>query len=199
MIIGIDYSLNSTGLTFLHNQKYKFFNIRSVNKEKNDEYINGIYTKYFVKNPTKDLTYSNKEVVKLNNILAMNDLVSNIIINQLIDIISSEITINIEGFSYGGSGNSMLDVAGGQYLLRAFLNRYGFNVFTPGQVKKIAGGGRFKKEDMINSFKNEIGDFVMGTDLYEILNNGGCLTKQGNYVKGVDDVVDSYFLTKIQT
>lgn len=171
--IGIDPSLNSTGLCFLYydgDEKLKeYFAITKPNKltkkekEFDDKYLFFDYWVYD-KDDLKDIEDNiTKELIKTNNYIRNADKIIEIIkqnTNQ-----NDTVYIVQEAISYGSSmrTKSVFDLAGLNYILRYILiylkSRY-YNYDTkiafipPTQIKKFAtGSGNCSKDTIINAFK----------------------------------------------
>lgn len=129
--------------------------------------------------------------------------ISNLITNSLVTFFgAANVHISLEGFSYGSTGNSFIDIVQYNSFLRsALLEIYGsdkISIFQPSHVKKLAGKGNANKHFMIKAFQDDV---LNDEDLRK--------TKLWKYVQGkdfsekipkpLDDLVDSYFILKSQT
>lgn len=192
IFIGIDQSINSTGITiqkFEDNKKVdkQFYIIKGNKLTKKESDIDLDCFNYIVydKKEKKNSTNNNEfERFKLEN--AIN--ISNIIIDLIVDSIKNKLDkvyIALEGISFQSSQTkSLIDLAGLSYIIRysiyKFFESHQDNVgelivFTPGEIKKFAtGNGTAKKESMIALFKN--------------LNN------QLSIINKIDDLADSYWI-----
>jgi hypothetical protein len=115
---------------------------------------------------------------------------------------ATNVHVSLEGFSYGSTGNSFIDIVQYNSFLRsALLEIYGsekISIFQPSHVKKLAGKGNANKHFMIKAFQDDV---LNDEDLRK--------TKLWKYVQGkdfsekipkpLDDLVDSYFILKSQT
>lgn len=102
--------------------------------------------------------------------------------------------VGIEGFSYGSSGNSFIDIVGYGYAVRiALIEKYGaekFSVFSPGNVKKTAGKGNANKELVQQFFLQKEDSDLNKTKFWQNLKS-----RQIDIAKKpVDDLVDAYFV-----
>lgn len=174
VFIGIDPSLNSTGICILKydengNKIKEYFGITKPNKltkkeqESQDKYLFFDYHIYD-KKELKDIEDTHiKEVEKTINYF--NNASSTIkIITENTDRYDDVYVVQ-EGISYGSSirTKSVFDLAGLNYILRLQLARLGKHKFDKGlnaafipptEIKKFATGcGNCKKEVMINQFK----------------------------------------------
>ncbi len=212
--IGIDFSLNSPAVCIKnHEGKYvfiSFFNFGDriwddtkkmpkafeVHKELiDDRTILGF--PYF-RNVMAD-SFLVREREKLEDCKSIADLIS----NSLITFFGTDDThVSLEGFSYGSTGNSFIDIVQYNSFLRAaLLNTYGsekISIFQPSHVKKLAGKGNANKHFMIKAFQDDV---LNDKDLRN--------TKLWKYVQGkdysqkipkpLDDLVDAYFILNSQT
>ena len=176
--IGIDPSLNSTGICINNDGKCKYFIITSKMTKKMKEFSND-YIKYlpFDKQDTnkKLNTYAEVEFNKANNIYC--------ICEHIREIISyfPDCHVYMEGVSYGSLGSAALvDLAGLNFAIRNVLiaNKIDFTIVTPGQNKKFATGlGNAEKDLMIHSW------LMIEKHLKDIKD-----------IK-IDDLADAYFLS----
>lgn len=153
-ILGIDPSLNSTGICLVEDGKApKYFLIVSTNKyksKKTQDFISGFKHKrlsVFLYNTQEPLTnsYSDKETAKTYNIISIKNALQNIIKKCKPD------AAIMEGVSYGSSG-AVADLAGLNYLFRSILYDCSvpLTVVSPNENKKNAtGNGAANKEEMI--------------------------------------------------
>jgi Holliday junction resolvasome RuvABC endonuclease subunit len=195
LFIGIDPSLNSTGLCFQtyddnENKIYeKFFIIKPeklTKKEQKaqDENDNFEYVIY----PKTDLSEYNDnnhlhEYHKTLNMISLIDAIYNTIINvmqQYIDDEYFESFIVMEGISYGSSirTKSVFDLAGLNYLIRYKLikvfNHTKFTIVPPSELKKFTTGkGNANKDTIVT--------------LFQLLYPNLTLPK-------LDDIADAYFM-----
>ena len=194
MFIGIDPSLNSTGLCFqLYDDKdkiyEKFYIVKPdklTKKEKTSsesilvfDYV--IYDKY-------DLTKYNDnnhlhEYYKTLNMICLIDKIYDTILCEIekINDIGFKAFIVMEGISYGSRGSAALaDLAGLNFAIRMTIlgeSEMNFNIIAPTSVKKFAvGNGGVEKDVMIASWKKLDKNI---SDITEIK---------------LDDLADSFFI-----
>lgn len=177
--IGIDPSINSTGIC-VNFGEYNFYYIISskmTKKMKEFKHSNITYLPYD-KLDTKLGDYSDKENSKFSNICS--------ICNKIYDIISSidplnEIEVFMEGVSYGSIGSAALvDLCFLNSAIRMTLKKLGvkFTIVSPTSLKKFAcSNGQADKEVMIDAWKR------LDKNISNITN-----------IK-IDDLADSYFLS----
>lgn len=110
-----------------------------------------------------------------------------------------DVVIAQEGFSYNSKGSSILDLAGYKYILMAALMKYipisNMYTYAPITVKKTADCAKkgMGKDEMIDAFKKLSPDTCFKRILVE---SPHLLRKKVNFVECVDDIVDSYWVTK---
>lgn len=124
--------------------------------------------------------------------------IANLIIDHIKDIHSdNKVKIALEGFSYGSSGNSFIDIIQYNTFLRSMLlHTYDIDyvyIMQPSHVKKLAGKGNANKHYMVKAFQDNV---LNDPDLEK--------TKLWNWVKDkdysekipkpIDDLIDAYFI-----
>jgi hypothetical protein len=130
--------------------------------------------------------YTELEVWKIGDA----SLLADTIISNLPDQIDM---IGMEGFSYGSKGNSGLDIAGYAYCLRkSIFEKYGSSkmcIFSPGNVKKVAGKGNAGKDEIMNFFLSCEDEDLRKNDFWKGIYEG-----EIQKAKPVDDLVDAYYV-----
>ena len=190
VFIGIDPSINSTGLTILKYDQNKlsnqyFFIIKPNKLTKKESNINIdnfqyiIYEKIDI-NMYKSIDSHFSENNKTLNMINIAESIFNIINNYTSE--DDNIYISMEGISYGSSNKtkSIYDLAGLNYLIRYLIIKSGhikLFICPPQEIKKFASGkGNANKEILISSFIIIFPEFQQLTKL--------------------DDLVDSYYMAK---
>jgi len=196
--IGFDFSCNKTACCILKNNEYifKFWPLELDDKSVKKLIEADIYV--YNRSRLKQGTTSSE---KFRWHIAMGADLCDKIISKLVPIINDEkVNIAFEGSSFGSSGDAALQLAGYRYLLVKELGElYGLeNIYTyaPLTIKSMAGCATKDKRGklaMINAFaeqdiKHKFKDILK--------NNSMLLKKKTNFVPGVDDLVDSYFILK---
>ena len=180
LIIGIDPSINSTGICVRNpntgESKYYIITSKMTKKMKlfDNQYI--MFLPYD-KQDVKDEDYSKKENLKFLNIVN--------ICSRLISIIDSlsdfELEAYMEGVSYGSVGSAALvDLSFLNSALRmTLINRsVPFTIVSPTSLKKFAcANGQADKNLMIDAWKRMDKNIANITDIK------------------IDDLADSYFLS----
>lgn len=216
-IIGIDLSITSTGMTILdvENKKYTFFNFPGMEQGKNISYKshakaianNGDffsdivlvpYTRYKqAKKDSKEYDYIIEQRLKIKEAMNLTGTIVGTIKEHTEP--DSEISIAIEGFSYGSQSSSYIDLIMYQSVARAVLvATFGencLNIISPSDNKKFfSSKGNANKALMIKSFIDQHvkDDIVVETSLYKYAKNERI--DEAKDPKPIDDIVDSYAL-----
>jgi hypothetical protein len=142
-LIGIDISIDSTGVSILKNDEIKLFNFSTKKKDyiwikKTLNYINYDFISYNYKNID---TYSEKELMKLREF----DNVSTLIVNKIIENIDTDqkTIIAIEGYNFGFNqqSNSIIDIVTLSTLIRKKLlvihNLENIIIWSPKNIKSM--------------------------------------------------------------
>lgn len=176
VFIGIDPSINSTGMTIRTDTGFcRFFIIKGdklTKKEKNAQSDNSEIFEYclYQKENVKDTNNAHeRELAKAHNLSTIADTIYNIIEELLqkfrkTSIIDS-VTICMEGISYGSIHSAaVMDLAGLNYLIRDRLHHHTvvgtLLVTPPAEVKRFyTGSGNANKQLMISTFKGSFPDF----------------------------------------
>ena len=176
VFIGIDPSINSTGMTIRTDTGFcRFFIIKGdklTKKEKNAQSNNSEIFEYclYQKENVKDTNNAHeRELAKAHNLSTIADTIYNIIEELLqkfrkTSIIDS-VTICMEGISYGSIHSAaVMDLAGLNYLIRDRLHHHTIVgtllVTPPAEVKRFyTGSGNANKQLMISTFKGSFPDF----------------------------------------
>jgi len=208
-LIGIDFSINSPGMCILRNNDYNFFGGYRENKKlrkKEQLFFNKAISNeipkfeiFKIPELVVEENYFQQEIINLKDAANLAKLVVNIIDNLNIDKKAS--IIGIEGFSYNSQGAFVSKMYGYGYILRYILYERGYNfkIVSPTSVKKTAGKGSFKKEQMIEAFlNNNLNDNILNlNNLYnQIINNIEIFKDNKTFYKPLEDVIDAYWILK---
>lgn len=176
-IIGIDPSINSTGISIkFDNNTYIYYIISSKMTRKMEsfshKYVNILK---YEKQDIKNLDYSNKEIEKTHNFMRLIDKIQSIIDEY------KPGHVVMEGISYGSiSGSSLVDLAGINFLIRSICIKSGIpiTIVSPTSLKKfVCANGQADKDVIIDSWKK------MDKNISDIKD-----------IK-IDDLADAYFLS----
>lgn len=176
VFIGIDPSINSTGMTIRTDTGFcRFFIIKGdklTKKEKNAQSDNSEIFEYclYQKENVKDTNNAHeRELAKAHNLSTIADTIYNIIEELLQQLRKTgtidSVTICMEGISYGSIHSAaVMDLAGLNYLIRDRLHHHtvvGTLLITPpAEVKRFyTGSGNANKQLMISTFKGSFPDF----------------------------------------
>lgn len=176
VFIGIDPSINSTGMTIRTDTGYcRFFIIKGdklTKKEKNAQLDNSEIFEYclYQKENVKDTNNAHeRELAKAHNLSTIADTIYNIIEELLQQFRKTSsidsVTICMEGISYGSIHSAaVMDLAGLNYLIRDRLHHHTvvgtLLVTPPAEIKRFyTGSGNANKQLMISTFKGSFPDF----------------------------------------
>ena len=176
VFIGIDPSINSTGMTIRTDTGFcRFFIIKGdklTKKEKNAQSANFEIFEYclYQKENVKDTNNAHeRELAKAHNLSTIADTIYNIIEELLQQFRKTStidsVTICMEGISYGSIHSAaVMDLAGLNYLIRDRLHHHTvvgtLLVTPPAEVKRFyTGSGNANKQLMISTFKGSFPDF----------------------------------------
>ena len=176
VFIGIDPSINSTGMTIRNDTGYcRFFIIKGdtlTKKEKNAQSDNSEIFEYclYQKENVKDTNNAHeRELAKAHNLSTIADTIYNIIEELLQQFKKTNsidsITICMAGISYGSIHSAaVMDLAGLNYLIRDRLHHHTvvgtLLVTPPAEIKRFyTGSGNANKQLMISTFKGSFPDF----------------------------------------
>lgn len=200
--IGIDPSINSTGLVIRAGNIAKFYIFKGNTHEllKNGEEKNPLtkaeraaqeagHVRYMLydKYPTsKEYTSEENEYRKTVSFINLVSIISDVIHTELSSYMLQvdsrpEITVAIEGISYGSASHTtaVFDLAGLNYMIRmtvfATCPNASIKICTPAHLKKYTTGmGNANKDLMINAFRTICPEID---------------------VPKIDDIADAYFLS----
>lgn len=194
LFIGIDESINSTGITIEKFQDSQLIDVKFyiVHDEKltrqetivNDSIDNFKYLTYKKYNKKDASDNSTIELFKLKNNIQIAERIIEIIKKSINDKLD-HVYIAMEGTSFGSSNtNSLVELGGLSFLIRYFVYRFfednenhlgGMMIFSPKEIKKFATGNGNANKDMM-------------TNLYTKL------FPKMKQIKKNDDIADSYWI-----
>lgn len=193
VFIGIDPSINSTGMTIRTDTGFcRFFIIKGdklTKKEKNAQLNNYEIFEYclYQKENVKDTNNAHeRELAKAHNLSTIADTIYNIIEELLQQFRKTStvdsVTICMEGISYGSIHSAaVMDLAGLNYLIRDRLHHHTvvgtLLVTPPAEIKKFfTGNGVANKQLMVTAFSGSFPDLLLPK---------------------IDDIADSYAASKL--
>lgn len=222
-LIGIDASIDSTGMSIFRGDELILFNFTTMKRnvlwiKRMMEYVDFEFVNYTYKSIEN---YTEKEIMKLREFNYVTDLIINKIIGNIEK--NEKTIIAIEGYNYGlKNTNSIVDIVSFSTLLRFKLlgisnlekiiivspksvkkeiaeKSYGFSLTKNGKKninKNFEGtsGGNFDKKDILMALLN----MNVENKLTNMLNKyKEDLIKLKNVPKGIDDVIDSFFIASL--
>lgn len=197
IIVGIDMSKNSPGVCIRRDSSLEFLSFLrgkdsgKISKKDEDHFILldscGVKVYHYNFMQPVGMEYSDSESWKAQDASRYAEW----IVSHLPEKIDF---VGIEGFSYGSSGNSFIDIVGYGYAVRmALIKKYGaekFSVFSPGNVKKTAGKGNANKEAIMQFFLDSKSEDLQATEFWKKLSSG----ELDKSKKPVDDMVDGFYV-----
>jgi len=204
-ILGIDFSLTSTAVTLKNSTEYVFYTFARENVVKADCATSLKNAGVAVHLVPPEAALPKKATIAARERSSLED--AYVLINKIVDqfkYLHDPITAyGIEGFSFGSTGNRLAQIAGYQWALRWEMRNLGmtsdnFWVFSPMTIKALAGNGHFKKEQMIEAFVNSDDPLLQENPFWLALKNNPeqFQTKRGNWLKPIDDIIDSYWVLR---
>lgn len=206
--IGIDFSLTSPAFCVFKNRKYSWGSLtrtgrtpESLKKSKDKPYaiLDGDpdIDLFFLTKKEMPEEYSARERVKIDY---FQDIVD-VFWYHIEPFIEGEVKIAMEGLSFASNGNALIDISMATALIRKkIVDKIGsksFYVFPPTAIKKFAGKGNFKKDEMYYSLIQKApeagGNFTDFTDVID-RNSSSWITKSKQVNKPIDDLVDASWI-----
>ena len=204
VFIGIDPSINSTGMTIRTDTGFcRFFIIKGdklTKKEKNAQSANFENFEYclYQKENVKDTNNAHeRELAKAHNLSTIADTIYNIIEELLQKFRKTStidsVTICMEGISYGSIHSAaVMDLAGLNYLIRDRLHHHTvvgtLLVTPPAEVKRFyTGSGNANKQLMISTFKGSFPDFDL-PKIDDVCDSEGMAKYARDWFKRIDNV-----------
>ena len=192
LYVGIDPSINSTGITIARYEnnvevEVKFYIIKNGKLTKRESAANDSIDnfEYIIYNKI-DLTQFKDdnhvfEYYKTKNMVEVVNTIYDLILNE-VKKYTSAVNVVIEGISYGSSirTKSVFDLAGLNYMIRyklitSDIQHLNLSIATPSNIKKYATGkGNANKESIMTIFKY----------IFPEMQN----------IPKLDDIADSYFM-----
>lgn len=192
LYVGIDPSINSTGITIARYEnnvevEIKFYIIKNGKLTKRESAANDSIDnfEYIIYNKI-DLTQFKDdnhvfEYYKTKNMVEVANTIYDLILNE-VKKYTSAVNVVIEGISYGSSirTKSVFDLAGLNYMIRyklitSDIQHLNLSIATPSNIKKYATGkGNANKESIMTIFKY----------IFPEMQN----------IPKLDDIADSYFM-----
>lgn len=197
IFVGIDQSINSTGVTVQYNDKENFYIIKGTKLTAKEQKAHTTYNNFdyvlYDKEDVKDAKNNHEaEITKTNNLINISRTIIGIISSYVKQYKECNVYVCMEGISYqSAQTKSIMDLAGLNYIIRYDLLRYFTSikesidrikeyklvVATPGEIKKFASGnGSAKKEIMIKLFETSHPNLYL--------------------IPKIDDIADSFWMSE---
>lgn len=202
--IGIDFSLTSPGICIFKDEYHfiSLFDTSSVKDwEKSKKFethrnLSTIIQTIPYRRIIQEGDYNLSEGLKMTNARILAERIV-IILSDIVK--GDDVTIGIEGFSFGSKSSSYIDLVMYQTILRVrLIEEFGevLVVLSPSHIKKsFTGKGNANKELMINAFiSNRLEDEELtNCDFWKF-----CSSNKLDYkdIKPIDDLVDSFAILK---
>jgi hypothetical protein len=206
--IGIDFSLTSPAFCVLKGGKYSWGSLtrtdrtaESLRKSKDKPYAilegDTSIDLFFLTKKEMPAEYSAKERVKIDYFQEVVDSLW----SHIEPFLGGDVKIAIEGLSFSSNGNALIDISMATALIRKKIvdtvGSQNFYVFPPTAIKKFAGKGNFKKDEMYHSLIQKApeagGDFSHFTDIIS-KHADSWITKSKQVNKPIDDLVDASWI-----
>ena len=207
--VTIDFSLNSPGICiYTEDSKYNFIGYLkpktgTKKEQRMQEELNMLDDVQMSYQPdwTNNEAYSKSEMIKVQRHMKTAD----DIINFIIGVTNSkeQYVIAFEGSSYGSSAgtNNIIDMAAGAAILKmelmSRLEVLDILTVAPSTIKKHAGHGRMKKDQLWLKFLENVLDdsSLENSELYKYCKDN--IGEVKRVPKPLDDLVDAYFLNHL--
>ena len=206
--IGIDFSLTSPAFCVSKDGKYSWGSLtrtdrtsESLKKSKDKPYavLDGDpdIDLFFLTKKEMPEECSARERVKIDY---FQDIVD-VFWYHIQPFLGGDVKIAMEGLSFASNGNALIDISMATALIRKkivdSIGSQNFSVFPPTAIKKFAGKGNFKKDDMYHSLVQKApevgGNFTDFTDVISKYSSSW-ITKSKQVNKPVDDLVDASWI-----
>ena len=209
--LAFDFSMNKPAATIYHNKHFYFWFWPLNLPKKNCD----LYAKYGVYVTSRNLPEIKSKSIESSKLALIHTIrsteLANLIIEQLDEFFETKfgfknndeysLYVCSEGLSFASSGDATLNLATYKgVLLSKIYEHYGDNLkriytYAPNTLKSTAGCAtkekRKDKNNMIEAFMKE----PINNSFKSALINKELYAKT-NYLKGVDDIVDSYWALK---
>jgi hypothetical protein len=203
--IGIDFSLNSPAFCIITEKETMWGSLtrtdrtsESLKKSKDKPYaiLDGFeqFDLFFLDKKELPDDYSQKERVKIAYFQELVEVFWNKILSH-VDVTNAYVAM--EGLSFMSAGNALIDISMATALIRKkiidSIDSERFHVFSPTEIKKFAGKGNFKKDEMYDSLVASK-RIPLLCDILE-KNRNNWITPSLQINKPVDDLVDATWIS----
>lgn len=206
--VTIDFSLNSPGICVYSGNKYYFIGYLkpktgTKKEQKMQEELNLLKDTQISHQPdwTNNENYSKSEMIKIQRHMKTADDIINFILS--VTETKKQYVVAFEGSSYGSSAgtNNIIDMAAGAAILKmemmSRLEVLDMMTIAPSTIKKHAGNGRLKKDQLWLKF---LENCLEDPELHSSALLKYCKEEIGEVKKvpkPMDDLVDAYFLNHL--
>ena len=206
--IGIDFSLTSPAFCVLKDGEYSWGSLtrtdrttESLRKSKDKPYAilagDPSIDLFFLAKKEMPVEYSAKERVKIDYFQEVVDSLW----SHIEPFLGEDVKIAIEGLSFSSNGNALIDISMATALIRKkivdTIGSQNFYVFPPTAIKKFAGKGNLKKDEMLHSLVGRGpsvgGNFTHFTDILS-KHSESWITNAKQVNKPIDDLVDASWI-----
>ena len=206
--IGIDFSLTSPAFCVLKDGEYSWGSLtrtdrtaESLRKSKDKPYAilegDPSIDLFFLAKKEMPEEYSAKERVKIDYFQEVVDSLW----SHIEPFLGEDVKIAIEGLSFSSNGNALIDISMATALIRKkivdTIGSQNFYVFPPTAIKKFAGKGNLKKDEMYHALVKKSpeigGNFSHFTDIISA-HSSSWITKSNQVNKPIDDLVDASWI-----
>ena len=206
--IGIDFSLTSPAFCVFKDGRYNWGSLtrtdrtaESLRKSKDKPYAilegDPSIDLFFLTKKEMPVEYSAKERVKIDYFQEVVDSLW----SHIEPFLGGDVKIAIEGLSFSSNGNALIDISMATALIRKKIvdtvGSQNFYVFPPTAIKKFAGKGNFKKDEMYHALVEKAptagGNFADFTDVIA-KHSSSWITKSKQVNKPIDDLVDASWI-----
>jgi len=194
--IGIDYSLNAPAfcITNLDTKEYKIIAFLAANLVgKKDQVMIDEINKF---DGVDVILFENPKFEDVNG--ETHQIIKNVdfVFNRLQEYIQPNWVAIFEGFSYMSKSSKLYQFAGSNYYMRKKFIENGniIHTATPASVKKLAGKGNAKKDQMVEFFLERDDNESQFKDW---LRKYWAERTTKKIMKPLDDIVDSYYISLI--
>jgi hypothetical protein len=201
--VGIDFSINSPAICILEKDAYHFvgfYNEEGKKFEKKDPSDYSYHRKLLSLKDVDIIHFSRRKKNENYSVDQRQKIEDSHTLGKLIaeNIGSEKNKVGIEGYSYGSKGNSFIDLISFNSVMRHVLytdTDSEIFVRTPSQVKGLAGKGNANKSMMYEYFcQNTTKDPNLEKSSFW----KWCIEQKfvGEIPKPIDDLIDSYFISR---
>jgi hypothetical protein len=200
ILVGIDFSLNSTGAVILKDGKYHWLSFVSNLKPDNKPFIHHKALKEIVEINDYTRNVPKNDYIKEQCYKQTNAYEIALLISQTIAEIADkdeDVVIAFEGFAYGAKGRAFIDmIAYNSFCKMELMKRFDKEiiVFSPSEIKAFhTGKGNCGKDKMFDSFLQSTDPRLEGDPFFNYCKS--IEWESGDPPKPLDDIVDAYAIT----